>query len=182
MTDRGIAALEADDIVRLADRLKPGHESVEELAALLDDIERWDREQIEAQLRPGDPVRRTRLAGFTFTPAEVPLSHLRPYPGMGGLPRAWTDGGSVADTAHIVAARGVPNSALRLDRMWEWARTHRAQAPHWLTSLPLIALPEYHARAPLPAMPLTLEDGSHRAVVLAMLGIASALCWVGTVR
>jgi hypothetical protein len=175
----GIAGLKAEEMVRLADQFKPNGRPVATLLALLDELEGSDRDRIVAPLPPGDPERLRRLSAFTFVPEEVALTRLRPWPGMGGLPRRWTDAGSVVDLAAQVRAHGVPPRAYRLDEMWTWARLHRAEALVWLRRLPLIAIPEFHPRVPVTPAPLTLDDGSHRAVVLALLGEVSAPCWVG---
>lgn len=176
---RGIAGLSAEEIVRLADRLKPAGRPMSVLSGLLDDLDGADHDRIVASLDPGDPERSRRLGAFVFTAREVPLARLRPWPGMGGLSREWTDTGSVVDVAARVRANGVPAGADRLEELWTWARKQPTQALIWLRRLPLIVLPEFHARAPMPAAPLTLDDGSHRAVVLALLGEATASCWVG---
>jgi hypothetical protein len=176
---RGIAGLTAEEVVRLADWLKPAGRSVDTLSTLLNEVDCADRDRIVLSLRPGDSQRLRRLSAFTFAPDEVRLARLRPWPGMGGLPCQWTDVGNVVDVAARVNVYGVPAAATRLEQMWTWARHHRAQALSWLRRLPLIAIPEFHARAWISTSPLTLDDGSHRAVVLALLGEVSAPCWVG---
>jgi hypothetical protein len=126
---RGVDTLTAEEIVRLADLLKPRGRPVATLSALLDELEASSRQMIAGLLPPGDPMRRSRLHALRFTPEEVPLARLRPWPGMGGLPCRWTDSADVVQLASRIRRQGVPRQADRLEQMLLWSRLILVRPP-----------------------------------------------------
>ena len=127
--------------------------------------------------------RRERFSDHRFVLMPIPMAEIRMWPRAGGLPAEWTDQYSIAELGRILRTGDmiVPDDASRLRDMLEFATGHN-RLDLLRSTLP-IALPEFHAdRKELKNTPWTLDDGSHRALVLAMHGDTHLWCLAGFKR
>jgi len=137
-----------------------------------------------ARLGVHDPERAHRYGALTWSVRTMSLAQVRVWPGMGGLPLPWC-AGSVDDVAARLAAGRVPASASRLVAMLSaTGDLARHEAISWLTFLPLLVVPDalLHDHLPHPGSPWALDDGCHRAVLLALLAVGSVSVLVGEPR
>ncbi len=127
----------------------------------------WSNERV--CLAVTDEARRRRFTESTWDRATVGLDNLAVWPGMGGLPAAATRG-SAAETARHILESGIPQGASRLRALVEAARRDPPGIERVCRVLPLIAV-EYGMLfgAKRRLMPWALDDGSHRAVALALI-------------
>jgi hypothetical protein len=134
---------------------------------LLENVVSWSNERVCRTVT--DEARRRRLTGSVWDRGTVGLADLAVWPRMGGLPFAATRG-SAAETARHITENGVPPGASRLRTLVAAARSDPAGIEQVCRALPLIAV-EYGMlfRARRRVMPWALDDGSHRAVVLALI-------------
>jgi hypothetical protein len=134
---------------------------------LLADVVSWSNERV--CLAVTDKARRRRFAESVWDRGTVGLDDLAVWPGMGGLPPAATRG-SAAETARHILEKGIPQGAPRLRAFVEAARSDPLGIERVCRALPLIAV-EYGMLfgAQRGLMPWALDDGSHRAVVLALI-------------
>lgn len=134
---------------------------------LLADVVSWSNERV--CLAVTDEARRRRFIESVWDRATVGLDDLAVWPGMGGLPSAATRGSAAATAQHILE-NGIPQGASRLRALVEAARRDPPGIERVCRALPLIAV-EYGVLfgAKRRHMPWALDDGSHRAVVLALI-------------
>jgi hypothetical protein len=134
---------------------------------LLADVVSWSNERV--CLAVTDQARRRRFAESVWDRGTVGLDDLAVWPGMGGLPFAATCG-SAAETARHILEKGIPPGAPRLRALAEAARSDPPGIERVCRALPLIAV-DYGVLfgAQRQLMPWALDDGSHRAVVLALI-------------
>jgi hypothetical protein len=133
----------------------------------LKDVTAWSDENV--CLAVTDERRRRRFTHSSWGFGTVELDDLAVWPGMGGLPSAVTCG-SALDTARRIRESGMPKRARRLRALVEAARTDPVGIERVCRALPLIAV-EYDRlfQAHCRSIPWALDDGSHRAVVLALI-------------
>ena len=107
-----------------------------------------------------------RYERASWTRELVSLDALAVWPGAGGLPLSIC-GCSVIATAERVMH--LPNLPPRLARFIESMNSDSAATVALCGAIPLIAMSEclIH-RVPRPGVELSLDDGSHRAIVLAL--------------
>jgi hypothetical protein len=162
----------ACEIFVVADMAKPSQP--EEASIILDRIEQlvadvasWSNERVG--LAVTDEARRRRFTESVWDSATVGLDDLAVWPRMGGLPSTAT-GGSATETAEHILEKGVPQGASRLRALVERARRDPHGTERVCRALPLIAV-EYGVLfgTKRRLMPWALDDGSHRAVVLALI-------------
>jgi hypothetical protein len=133
----------------------------------LETVRSWTDQRLWLEVT--DEARRQRFAECTWHSANVGLGDLAVWPRMGGLPSAAT-GGSAVDTAHYIWDNGIPRAAERLRTFAETVRHDAAGAERICRALPMIAVERNVLFAAAPGRPpLALDDGSHRAVILAMI-------------
>jgi hypothetical protein len=146
----------------------------EAASVILDRIEQflakvgsWSNERV--CLAVTDESRRHRFIESVWDRRTVGLDDLAVWPGMGGLPSAATRG-SAAETARYILENGIPQRASRLRTLVEAARRDSHSIERVCRALPLIAV-EYSMLFGVKRqlMPWALDDGSHRAVVLALI-------------
>ena len=128
-----------------------------------------------------DPTRAGFYSTLTWTRKQLPLLTLRAWPAMGGLPDSWCQG-SIAETAEFVRRQGVPESATRLQQLVSLQQqVDRDELVQWLSNVPLLVVPEtlLHQRPLHPTAIWAVDDGSHRAIVLALLDVESVVALVG---
>jgi hypothetical protein len=162
----------ACEIFVVADRAKPSQPEespviLGRIEQLLSDVVSWSNERVCREVT--DEARRRRFTESVWASATVGLDDLTVWPRMGGLPFAATRG-SAAETAQYIRKNGIPQGASRLRALVETARRDPPGIERVCRALPLIAV-KYGVlfsgkRAP---MPWALDDGSHRAVVLALI-------------
>jgi hypothetical protein len=99
----------------------------------------------------------------------VGLEDLAVWPRMGGLSSAATRGSAVETARHILES-GLPQRARRLRSLVDVATSDPAGIERVCRALPLVAV-EYGVlfEAQRRSLPWALDDGSHRAVVLALI-------------
>jgi tetratricopeptide (TPR) repeat protein len=169
-----------------ADGLKPtAGETFAELVGRAEETSLQIPDGLEAMdaLDVRDPVRSARYRTLTWTRRCLPLSELRVWPGMGGLPVTWCRG-SVVDTANRVRRAGLPESATRLKELLSLRdddQVDRDQLVKWLSRVPLLVVPDslLHDRPSSSTELWAIDDGCHRAVVLSLLGVESAIVLAG---
>ena len=134
---------------------------------LLVKVASWSNDRV--CLAVTDDARRRRFIESVWDRAIVGLDDLAVWPDMGGLPSAATQG-SAAETARHILQNGIPQGASRLRTLVEAARRDPPGIERVCRALPLIAL-EYSMLfgAKRRPTPWALDDGSHRAVVLALI-------------
>ena len=156
----------------VADMSKPGRPepadaTLSRIGSSLETVRSWTDQRL--WLAVTDEARRQRFADFTWHSAIVGLADLAVWPRMGGLPSGATEGSAV-DTANYIRQNGIPQAAERLRMFAEAARRDAGGAERICRALPMIAVERgvlFEASPGGP--PLALDDGSHRAVVLAMI-------------
>jgi hypothetical protein len=174
----------------LADALKPGPQ--EHFAELL-----VRAETAAARLPVGAEAlalihwrpRADLYARLAWTEQLLPLEQLRVWPEMGGIPLASCHG-SVVDVAARLHQDGIPAGS----HLHEFIRLTAEEAERerivcWLSRLPLIAFSgaalassEQYAfawSASEHATAFALDDGSHRGLLLSLLGTTHARVFVG---
>jgi len=134
---------------------------------LLANVRSWSNERVCQAVT--DEARRRRFTESVWDRRTVGLDDLAVWPRMGGLPSAATRG-SAAEAAWHILESGIPQKASRLRTLVEAARRDSPGIERVCRALPLIAV-EYGMLfgAKCPLMPWALDDGSHRAVVLALI-------------
>lgn len=134
---------------------------------LLANVGSWSNERV--CLAVTDEARRHRFSESVWDCRTVGLDNLAVWPGMGGLPFAATRG-SAAEVARHILENGIPQRAARLRAFVEAARRDSPGIERVCRALPLIAV-EYGMLfgAKRRLVPWALDDGSHRAVVLALI-------------
>jgi hypothetical protein len=156
----------------VADMSKPGRpESADatlgRIRHCLETVRSWTDRRLWLEVT--DEARRQRFAGCAWYSVHVGLADLAVWPRMGGLPSAATEGSAV-DTADYIRENGIPQAAGRLRMFAETARDDAAGAERICRFLPMIAVERSVLFKAAPGGPLlALDDGSHRAVVLAMI-------------
>lgn len=138
---------------------------------LLVNVASWSSERV--CLSVTDDARRRRFINSMWDRATVGLDDLAVWPDMGGLPSAATRG-SATETARHILENGIPQGASRLRALVEAARRDPSGIERVCRALPLIAF-EYGMLfgAKHRPTPWALDDGSHRAVVLALISSRS---------
>ena len=183
-TRERIAALGVNRVFLLAEQCKPANLDLREVS--FEQVLSWGNPRLEQWLdgyRITDEHRRNRYEGHSFVLLPLPLSEVRLWPGAGGLPKDWTDSKSVRDLADWLTgpdASRIPPEAERLNQMRD-SVARELVALEQLSVIPAIALPEFHGarRQELAGVPWTLDDGGHRALMLAMHGHKDLWCLVG---
>ena len=134
---------------------------------LLVNVASWSNDRVF--LTVTDDARRRRFIESVWVRATVGLNDLAVWPDMGGLPSAATQG-SAAETARHILENGIPKGASRLRALVEAARRDPPGIERVCRALPLIAF-EYGMLFGTKHRPTpwALDDGSHRAVVLALM-------------
>jgi hypothetical protein len=134
---------------------------------LLANVVSWPNERV--CLAVTDEARRRRFTESVWDRRTVGLDDLAVWPRMGGLPSAATRG-SAAETARHILENGIPQRASRLRPLIEAAKCDPPGIERVCRALPLIAV-EYGMLfgAKRRLMPWALDDGSHRAVALALI-------------
>jgi hypothetical protein len=98
---------------------------------------------------------------------------------MGQLPRPWT-AGDITRTARLVDAQGCPAGASRLRQFMAWRLRAPAVSLAFCEELPLIAVPERILNATSTRrVHYCLDDGSHRALMLALAGVDVVRAYLG---
>lgn len=140
---------------------------LDRIEQLLANVGSWSDERV--YLAVTDEARRRRFAESVWDRRTVRLDDLAVWPRMGGLPSAATRG-SAAETARSILENGMPQGASRLRALVEAARRDPPGIERVCRALPLIAV-EYSMLFgdKRRLMPWALDDGSHRAVVLALI-------------
>lgn len=129
--------------------------------------------------RVQDAARRQRFASLRWRFRAIRLNSIGAWPGMGGLPLTWT-AGPITDTARLVEERGCPTNAARLRQLVAWRRRAPAAALAFCEALPLIAVREGILNETLrEKVTYCLDDGSHRALILALAGVDVVRTYVG---
>jgi hypothetical protein len=137
------------------------------IARLMQDVTSWSNERV--CLAVADEARRHRYMESTWNTGLVRLDELSAWPQMGGLPSDATRG-SVVETAQYIRENGLPKGADRLRRLIDAAKRDASGVEQICRALPLIALD--HGRLFTARSQRTrwaLDDGSHRAVLLALI-------------
>ena len=172
-------------VIRLADALKPrGQETLGDLRRRAAATARLTSRggQALAEVAARDSRRADYYKALSWRSARLPLRSLRPWPGMSGLPKDWCHG-TVEDTAELIRQEGVPASAQRrLRSLLAMADQHgREETVAWLTSLPLIAVPDaiLHDRPAHATALWGLDDGCARSITLSLLGVKAVVVLVG---
>ena len=144
------------------------------LAAYVHQLQASTRDEMTGQVK--DETRRQRFTEWTWRLDRLPLTDVGPWPRMGGLPADWTKG-SVLDTAQLIRTHGCPRTAERLAHLIAAIDTTNL---HELEDVPLLACPSGELFPTNPRrVPWTLDDGSHRAVLLALHGRTTIHTWIG---
>lgn len=140
---------------------------LDRIEQLLANVGSWSDERV--YLAVTDEARRRCFAESVWDRRTVRLDDLAVWPRMGGLPSAATRG-SAAETARSILENGIPQGASRLRALVEAARRDPPGIERVCRALPLIAV-EYSMLFgdKRRLMPWALDDGSHRAVVLALI-------------
>jgi hypothetical protein len=141
--------------------------TLERIRQLMKDVASWSDERV--RLAVTDRARRCRFADSNWEIATLKLENLAVWPGMGGLPLAATHGSPV-ETARYIRDNGVPDSASRMRMFVDAARSDASGVEGICRALPLIAME--HSRlfkSHSHRLPWGLDDGSHRAVILALI-------------
>ena len=134
---------------------------------LLKDVASWTDEEVYRSVT--DEARRKRFAESSWRRTTVELTHLAVWPRMGGLPSIATRG-SVIDTADYILKCGIPTSADRLRPLVDAARSDPNGIERVCRALPLIAVDYGMLRQDINrSAPWALDDGSHRAIALALI-------------
>jgi tetratricopeptide (TPR) repeat protein len=168
----------------LANVLKPAKgETPQQLRARADDATLAVPEGAAALalMDQQDPERAQRYRSLTWRKRQLPLSVMRVWPSMGGLPDSWCQG-SVVDTANHLRHEEVPGSAPRLEGLLALVNSvDRRELIDWLSYLPLIVVPDamIGGRPAIPGVEWVIDDGCHRAVMLGLLDVDSAAVLVG---
>jgi hypothetical protein len=162
----------ACEVFVVADMAKPSQPEVAsiilgQIEQLLANMVSWSNERV--CLAVTDEARRRRFTESAWDRATVGLDDLAVWPRMGGLPSAATCGSAVETARHILE-NGIPPGASRLRALVEAARRDPPGIERVCRALPLIAV-EYDVLfgAKRRLIPWALDDGSHRAVVLALI-------------
>ena len=131
------------------------------------DIAIWPDERL--LLAVTDEARRRRFSAANWNCQLISLDDLAVWPRMGGLPDAATRGSAV-DAARYVKDKGIPPGATRLGALVKAARGDPVGIEQVCRALPLITIeralfsdPSFHRTSWI------LDDGSHRAVTLALI-------------
>ena len=134
---------------------------------LLADVVSWSNDRICQAVT--DDARRRRFSESSWQRRTAKLEDLAVWPGMGGLSPTATSGSAI-DTARYIIDNGMPQDSRRLRAFVAAARDDPSGIERVCRTLPLIAV-EYgmvrkeHGQS----TPWVLDDGSHRAVVLACI-------------
>jgi hypothetical protein len=163
---------QACEIFAVANMAKPKRPeaasvTLERIEQLMQDVASWPDERI--RLAVTDEARRCRFAESSWEIGTVKLENLAVWPRMGGLPSAATRGSPV-ETARYIRDNGLPEGASRLRIFVDAARSDASGCEKICRALPLIVME--HSRlfkTHSQRLPWGLDDGSHRAVVLALI-------------
>lgn len=162
----------ACEIFVVANLAKPDHPEVasiisQRIAQLWAEVASWSDEQV--YLTVTDAARRRRFRDRNWGLRTVRLEDIAVWPGMGGLPLALTHG-SVVDTARRIQDEGIPKNARRLRALVDAAERDPVGIERVCRALPLIAVEYSVLREEHPhSVTWVLDDGSHRAAVLALI-------------
>jgi hypothetical protein len=178
-----IADLGVEIAFGVAELCKPDNLQTEDLT--FETVVRWKdlRRELVSRGREINRDRRQRFSDHRFVLMPIPMAEIRPWPRAGDLPVEWTDQYSIAELGRMLRDGDiiVPDNALRLRDMLEFA-TDPDRLERLRSTLP-IALPEFHThRKELDNTPWTLDDGSHRGLVLAVHGDTHLWCLAGFKR
>lgn len=171
----------AEAVFQLADLCRPGNLNAS--GRTFEEMLDWIQPQHRSRLlgRYLDPARRARFEAHRFVLVLLPVSEIRLWPRAGRMPADWTDCYSVAELAERIRLGSVevPEQADRLRAILSAARTPEGR--HRLRAIPPIAVPEFHSSARLARAdtPWSLDDGSHRALALAVNGDTELWCLAG---
>lgn len=137
--------------------------------------------------RMPDEEREARYQRHDFVLIPLPFAKMRVWPAAGGLPRDWTEKWSVADLARNINGRPDSEIPPRLGELLSFLTQSGdlSVAVAQLATIPAVALPEFHQdrlKASFDPAMWSLDDGSHRAVALAMLGYTHLWCFAGVPR
>ena len=175
-----LAARGVHIVFRTAEQCKPDNLARDRLS--FQTVIDWPNPDLEFAIRGRDinEDRLSRFADYRFVFLPIPMTQIRAWPRAGGLPADWTDQHSIGDLGKMLRDPGisVPDNAVRLRSILDFSRDTRNLDQ--LRLIPSIALPEFHGqRSKMETVPWTLDDGSHRALVLAMNGDTHLWCLAG---
>jgi len=171
----------AESVFQVAELCKP--DNLDASGHTFDQVVDWIQPRYRSRLggRHIDPARRARFEAHRFVLVQLPAKAMRLWPRAGRMPADWTDSHSIAELAELLRSGSVeiPKQADRLRAILSAARTPEGR--HRLRANPPIALSEFHSsvRPDRADTPWTLDDGSHRALALAVVGDTELWCLAG---